>query len=113
MLLDQSIVAGIGNIYSDEILFAAHIRPDRPCNALTGEEFDRLAAAISERLNFFIDKSAVSFEDYALSKGKDYRNTPFLQVYGRSGEACPVCGGALQRTVLGGRSSVFCPHCQQ
>lgn len=113
MLLDQSIVAGIGNIYSDEILFAARIRPDKPCNALTGEEFDRLAAAIPERLAFFIEKNAISFEDYSLSKGRDYRNTPFLQVYGKSGLSCPTCGETLQRTVLGGRSSVFCPHCQK
>lgn len=113
MLLDQSTVAGIGNIYSDEILFAAGIRPDKPCSALTDGELKRLAAAIPERLNFFIEKNAIGFEEYALSKGKDYRNTPFLQVYGKGGEPCPVCGERLQRTVIGGRSSVFCPYCQK
>ncbi len=113
MLLDQSIVAGIGNIYSDEILFAAGIRPDKPCNMLTDSDFERLAAAIPERLAFFIEKNAISFEEYALSKGKDYRNTPYLCVYGRGGEPCLVCGTTLQRLVLGGRSSVFCPHCQR
>lgn len=113
MLLDQSIVAGIGNIYSDEILFSAGIRPDRPCNSLSDGEFERLAAAIPERLNFFIEKNAISFEDYVSGKGKDYRNTPFLCVYGKGGTPCPVCGETLQRTVLGGRSSVFCPHCQK
>ena len=112
MLLDQSIVTGIGNIYSDEILFAAGIRPDRACRELTDGDFERLAAAIPERLNFYTDKNAISFEEYALSKGKDYRNTPFLRVYGKSGEPCPVCGETLLRIVLGGRSSVFCPHCQ-
>lgn len=113
MLLDQSIAAGIGNIYSDEILFSAGIRPDRPCNSLSDGEFERLAAAIPERLNFFIEKNATSFEDYVSGKGKDYRNTPFLRVYGKGGTPCPVCGETLQRTVLGGRSSVFCPHCQK
>ena len=112
MLLDQSIVAGIGNIYSDEILFAAGIRPDKPCSALTADDYERIAAAIPERINFFIEKNAISFEEYALSKGKDYRNTPYLQVYGKGGERCPVCGNILQRIILGGRSSVFCPHCQ-
>ena len=112
MLLDQSIVAGIGNIYSDEILFAAGIRPDKPCSALTADDYERIAAAIPERINFFIEKNEISFEEYALSKGKDYRNTPYLQVYGKGGEPCPACGNTLQRTVIGGRSSVFCPHCQ-
>ena len=113
MLLDQSIVAGIGNIYSDEILFAAGIRPDRPCDTLTDGEFERLAAVIPERLNYFIGKNAISFDEYVLSKGKDYRNTPYLQVYGKGGEPCPVCGNTLQRIVIGGRSSVFCQHCQK
>lgn len=113
MLLDQSIAAGIGNIYSDEILFAAGIRPDRPCNLLSDGEFERLAAAIPERLNFFTEKNAISFEEYTMGKGKYYRNTPYLQVYGKGGAPCPACGERLQRIVLGGRSSVFCPHCQK
>lgn len=113
MLLDQSIAAGIGNIYSDEILFAAGIRPDRTCCELTDGDFERLAAAIPERLNFFIGKNAIGFEEYSISKGKDYRNTPYLRVYGKGGEPCPVCGNILQHTVLGGRSSVFCLHCQK
>lgn len=113
MLLDQSIVAGIGNIYSDEILFAAGIRPDRPCCALSDGDFERLAAAIPERLAFFTEKNEVSFEEYISGRGKDYRNTPYLQVYGKGGGACPVCAATLQRIVLGGRSSVFCPHCQK
>lgn len=113
MLLDQSIVAGIGNIYSDEILFAAGIRPDRPCRELTDGNFERLAAVIPERLNYFIEKSAISFEEYNSGRGKDYRNTPYLQVYGKAGKPCPVCGAKLQRTVIGGRSSIFCPQCQR
>ncbi len=113
MLLDQSIAAGIGNIYSDEILFSAGIRPDRPYDTLSEGDFERLAAVIPAQLVFFIEKNAISFEEYALSKGKDYRNTPFLRVYGKGGTPCPVCGETLQRIVLGGRSSVFCPHCQK
>ena len=112
-LLDQSVVAGIGNIYSDEILFAAHIRPARPANTLTKEEWTRLARMIPERLAYFIEKNAITPEEYLETKGQDYRNTPFLQVYGHGGELCPVCGETLCRTVIGGRSSVYCPACQK
>ena len=112
-LLEQKVIAGIGNIYSDEILFAARIHPARPASSLTSEEWQRLAAAIPEQLSFFIAKNEISPEEYLSSKGKDYRNTPFLQVYGKEGSLCPLCGERLQRMVIGGRSSVFCPSCQK
>lgn len=112
-LLDQSVVAGIGNIYSDEILFAARICPSRPANSITEDEWGCLAAAIPERLRYFIEKNAVTPEEYLAGKGQNYRNTPFLRVYGHGGEPCPVCGEMLHRTVIGGRSSVYCPYCQQ
>lgn len=112
-LLDQSVVAGIGNIYSDEILFAARIHPQRPAGSLTQEEWERLAAAIPERLAYFIEKNALTPEEYLESKGQNYRNTPFLQVYGHGGEPCPICGASLTRITVGGRSSVFCSGCQK
>ena len=112
-LLDQNAVAGIGNIYSDEILFTAKIHPVRPACSLTEEEWERLAAAIRERLAYFIEKNQITPEEYLETKGKDYRNTPFLQVYGHENEPCPVCGKTLRRIVIGGRSSVFCPGCQR
>ena len=111
-LLDQGVVAGIGNIYSDEILFTVKIRPDRPANSLTTEEWQRLAAAIPKRLSYFTETNATTPEEYLAGRGQDYRNTPFLQVYGREGEPCPVCGNVLHRVVIAGRSSVFCPCCQ-
>ena len=112
-LLDQSVLAGIGNIYADEILFAARIHPARPANTLTAEEWNRLASVIPERLAFFIEKNETTPEEYLETKGQDYRNTPFLQVYGHGGEPCPVCGETLCRSVIGGRSSVYCPACQR
>ena len=112
-LLDQSVIAGIGNIYSDEILFAAKIHPARPANNLSKTEWERLAAAVPERLAYFIEKNALTPEEYLESKGQDYRNTPFLQVYGRSGETCPNCGAVLCRMTVGGRSSIYCPKCQR
>lgn len=111
-LLDQSVIAGIGNIYSDEILFDAKIHPGRPANSLTEAEWGRLAVAIPERLAYFIEKNALTPAEYLESKGQDYRNTPFLQVYGHGGEPCPVCGATLCRMIVGGRSSVYCLKCQ-
>lgn len=112
-LLDQSIIAGIGNIYSDEILFTAGIYPARPAGSLRQEEWERLARVIPERLTYFIEKNEITPEEYLETKGQDYRNTPFLQVYGHAGKACPVCGSLLSRMVIGGRSSVYCPGCQK
>ena len=111
--MDQSVVVGIGNIYSDEILLAAHIHPEQPANTLAKEEWNRLASVIPERLTFFIEKSETTPEKYLEMKGQDYRNTPFLQVYGHGGEPCPVCGDTLCRTVIGVRSSIFCPACKK
>lgn len=112
-LMDQSIIAGIGNIYSDEILFTAKIHPKRPANSLSAEECARLASVIPERISYFIEKNQISPEEYLKTKGQDYRNTPFLQVYGHEGEPCPNCKAPLRRTVIGGRSSTFCPNCQK
>ena len=111
-LLEQNVVAGIGNIYSDEILFAAKIHPARPASALTQADWERLAAAIPACLRYFIEKNRISPEEYWQTKGQYYRNTPFLRVYGRAGQACAICGASLQRIAIGGRSSVFCPVCQ-
>lgn len=112
-LLDQSIIAGIGNIYSDEILFAAGIYPARPAKSLNMDEWERLAAAVPERISYFIETNKITPEDYLETKGKDYRNTPFLQVYGQGGKPCPKCGETLCRIVVGGRGSVYCPACQR
>lgn len=111
-LLDQSVIAGIGNIYSDEILFRAKLCPSAPANSLTKEEWERLSEEIPQCLHYFIEKNRITPEDYLETKGQDYRNTPFLQVYGHADEPCPNCGETLIRTVIGGRSSVSCPKCQ-
>lgn len=112
-LLDQSAIAGIGNIYSDEILFTAGIYPARPANSLNMEEWERLAAAIPERIFYFIEANKTTPEEYLETKGQDYRNTPFLQAYGKEGKPCPKCGETFCRIVVGGRGSVYCPVCQR
>lgn len=111
-LLDQSIIAGIGNIYSDEILYAVGIYPARPANSINMEEWERLAAVIPERISYFIETNKITPEEYLETKGQDYRNTPFLQVYGQAEKTCPKCGKTLCRIVVGGRGSVYCPVCQ-
>lgn len=111
-LLDQSIVAGVGNIYADEILFAARVRPDRPANSLKAEECGRLARLIPEILSCAIRDNEISAEEYLAGKGQEYRSAPFFKVYGHEGGPCPVCGRRLCRIVIAGRSSVYCPDCQ-
>ena len=111
--MDQSVIAGIGNIYSDEILFTARIHPARPAGSLTDPEWERLAAVIPERLSYFIEKDQMTPEEYLETRGQDYRNAPFLQAYGHEEEPCPVCAAPLSRLVIGGRSSTFCPVCQR
>lgn len=113
LLLDQSIVAGIGNIYSDEICFAAKILPHRPGKSLTDDEIRALYETIPETLGYFVKTNEISFEEYNLGKGKDYRNTPYLRVYGKKGQACPICKTPLCGKTIGGRSCVYCPNCQK
>lgn len=111
-LLDQTVIAGIGNIYSDEILFRTHILPMRCANTLSLDEWNALATNIGLYMKFFIEKNEISDEDYISGHGKDYRNTPYLSVYGHAGSPCPICGEKLTREIIGQRGSVFCKRCQ-
>ena len=112
-LLDQHVIAGLGNIYTDEVLFRSGIIPTRPCSSLTYDEWRRLAREIPQMMRFMIDKNQISPADYLAGRGIEYRNTPFLQVYNRAGEPCIRCGRPLERTTIAGRSSVYCRHCQK
>ena len=111
-LLDQRIIAGIGNIYSDEILHSSGILPFRKASDLSVEECNILAHNIKTDICFFLEMNRISDEDYVAGHGKDYRNTPYLRVYGRSGKPCLSCDGLLLKTVVGQRGSVYCPRCQ-
>lgn len=111
-LMDQNIVAGIGNIYGDEILFAAKLAPTRPASSLTQAEWDALAAVIPAVLAKGIEDDRMTAEEYLETRGLEYRKTPHWQVYGRDGEPCPRCGATLKKVAIGGRNSVFCPDCQ-
>lgn len=111
-LLDQEIVAGIGNIYSDEILHAAKIYPARPAASLNDGEWHLLEQAIPSVLGEMMERNRMTPEEYLLGKGREYRNTPSFLVYGRENKPCTACSAALERRIIGGRSSCFCPRCQ-
>ena len=112
-LLDQHLVAGIGNIYSDEILFRAGIHPAREACSLTEAAYKRLAAQIPDTMQYYVDKNRIDAQTYLKTGGREYQNTPYLQVYGRAGKACLVCGERLVKARVAGRGSVYCPCCQR
>lgn len=112
-LLDQHIVTGIGNIYSDEILFASKIHPQRPASSLSAKECQRLSELIPQVLLRAIEQNRISPEEYLKEKGQGYRSTPFFQVYGKKGQPCPACDEPLCRVMVAGRSSTYCPSCQK
>ena len=113
MLHDQSIVAGIGNIYSDEVLFAAGIYPGTKCDALSDADWQCLAIKISTIILWGIETNQTTPEEYLAGKGKEYRNTPVLRVYGRAGRPCTTCGQTIEKATIGGRTSCYCPNCQR
>jgi formamidopyrimidine-DNA glycosylase len=113
LLLDQSVLAGVGNIYADEALFLARIRPTRPAGRLTREAWERLAAAIRRVLEGGIQAGGSTISDFLSPYGEEGRYQDDHQVYGREGEACPRCRARIRRIVLGQRSSHYCPRCQR
>lgn len=112
LLLDQTVVAGVGNIYADEALFLAEIHPLRAGASLTGQEIDRLHATIRQVLAESIAQRGTMLRDYRTPYGADgaYRNQ--LRVYGQAGRSCPRCGAAIERIRVAQRSTHFCPRCQ-
>lgn len=113
MLHDQTVIAGIGNIYSDEILHAAGIYPGKHCSDLSDKEWNCLVVKIREIIRNNIEINRMSPQEYLEGKGKEYRDMPDLRVYGQKGERCKNCGSIIEKIVIGGRSSCYCPHCQK
>ena len=112
-LLDQSFLAGVGNIYADEACFRAGIRPSRWTHRLTARERRALYSAIQEVLENSIAARGSSIIDYVDAFGVRGGNQEKLLVYGRSGEPCVTCGTPLQGTRLAGRGTVYCRKCQR
>lgn len=112
-LLNQKYVAGIGNIYADEALFLARIHPRRRADSLTEKECASLHRAIRKVLRDSLERGGTSFRDYRNGEGKAGHNQEYLAVYGRAGKPCVRCKRILEDTVLGGRHTVYCSHCQK
>ena len=112
LLLNQQFVAGIGNIYADEAFFAAHIHPERRANWLTTEEIERLYDAIRQVLRQGIENSGTTLSAYRDAEGREGRNQEYLEVSRRAGQPCPRCKTPIERKVVGGRGTYFCPKCQ-
>ena len=112
VLLDQSLVAGIGNIYSVEALFLAGIDPRRPAADLSTPEVEKLHSAILDRLTTAIANRGTTFRDFRLSDGRSGSFQDFLKVYSKENQPCTRCGRPIRRIVQSQRSTFFCPHCQ-
>jgi formamidopyrimidine-DNA glycosylase len=111
-LLDQSLLAGVGNIYADEALFRAGIHPAAGTSGLTRAQTDRLTSAIRAVLRSAIRAGGSTLRDYADSNGRPGSYKAAHRVYGRGGLPCTICGGTLSSTVLAQRTTVWCPTCQ-
>jgi formamidopyrimidine-DNA glycosylase len=112
-LLDQTLVAGIGNIYADEALFLSQIRPQTLCSALSFAQIQRLHAAILQVLQASIEARGTTFSDFRDVSGVNGNYGGIAWVYSREGEACRTCGETIQRLKMAGRSAHFCPTCQE
>jgi formamidopyrimidine-DNA glycosylase len=113
VLLDQRVVAGVGNIYADETLFAARLDPRRRGHDLTRAEADRLQKAIARVLTLAIEARGSTIRDYVGGSGLRGGYQERFFVYGRTAESCRKCGRAVERIRLAGRSTHYCPKCQQ
>jgi formamidopyrimidine-DNA glycosylase len=112
-LLNQKLLRGVGNIYADESLFRAGIRPRRRAASLTRKELPRLYAAIQEVLKEAIALGGSSVSDYVDADGEEGLFQLQHRVYGREGAPCLVCKTSIKRVVIAGRSSHYCPSCQK
>ena len=112
VLLDQTAIAGLGNIYVDEALATSGIKPDRKANELTEKEIKKLHKAIIDVIAKGIENGGTTFRDYKDGEGKKGSNQNYLLVYGRSGQACNKCGSIIEYTRVAGRGTSYCPKCQ-
>ncbi len=112
LLLDQTFIAGIGNIYAAEALFLSGIDPSRPADKLKEREAEKLFRSIQKILKSAIRHRGTSFDKYRDGRGQKGSYVKKLYVYGRHKEKCFCCNGEIKRIVLGGRGTFFCPNCQ-
>ena len=113
VLLDQTVIAGIGNIYADESLFRAGIHPASSAERLSSEQLSRLHKAVQQILLEAVEACGSSIRDYRTARGDVGSFQNAFKVYGRGGKKCMQCGMTLERGHVGGRGTTWCPHCQR
>jgi formamidopyrimidine-DNA glycosylase len=112
-LLDQTVVAGVGNIYADESLWAAKIHPKRLVNTITPDEFEALYVGLRAVMNMAIEKGGSTDKNYVNAEGKRGSYMDFAKVFRREGQPCPRCGTTIVKFKAAGRGTHICPFCQQ
>lgn len=113
LLMEQSFIAGIGNLYSDEVLFYAKVQPTRKAGNLKPKEIEKIYQGIKKILPASIKQRGTSVDTYVDTKGKEGNYISRLKVYRREGQPCFICGSKIKRLKMGGRSAHFCPKCQR
>jgi formamidopyrimidine-DNA glycosylase len=112
-LLDQSLVAGIGNIYADEILFASAVSPLKKVASISNAKKKRIFDNIKKILKLAVEKKGTTFSDYLDSEGQRGSFSSLLKVYGREGEKCSKCSSRIKKIRVAGRGTHYCPKCQK
>jgi formamidopyrimidine-DNA glycosylase len=113
LIMDQKVVAGVGNIYASEVLYRAGVRPSRRAGRMKSDEIQRVAHFIPMVLRAAIDGRGTTFRNYRDSEGRPGTFADRLQVYGREGEKCYRCSNLIKNVVIGQRASFYCPNCQR
>lgn len=113
LLLNQSLVAGLGNIYVDEVLFRAGVLPTRPAHSISDEEKKKIFSSTEEVLRTAIEKGGTTFIDFAHTDGAEGSYVDELQVFSRASKPCFRCAGAIEKARVAGRGTHFCPSCQR
>jgi len=113
LLMDQNVIAGVGNIYSQEALYRAKIHPEREVSRLNDEELESVYRELLKLLEEAIRYRGSSVDAYVDLNGKEGNFVPHLQVYGREGQTCPRCGSIIRKKKIGGRGTYFCENCQK
>lgn len=111
-IMDQTIVVGVGNIYATEALFHSRIHPNKRAKDLSHNDYTQLCTYIQQTLNQAIESGGTTLKDFMHSDGRGGYFQQTLNVYGKAGKPCPSCEQPIERLVIGGRNSCFCPQCQ-
>ncbi|MEE3002893.1 MAG: bifunctional DNA-formamidopyrimidine glycosylase/DNA-(apurinic or apyrimidinic site) lyase [Pseudomonadota bacterium] len=113
LLMNHNIVVGIGNIYASETLFLARVHPERAASSITVDEAKRIVEFSKDRLTVAIESGGTTLKDFLSSDGKPGYFQNKLNVYGRTGEECNVCGNTIKKIIQGQRATFFCDQCQK